>query len=83
MSVVRSYFDRTQYVEEDDAGHPAYVEHHHTMGDWVSAVVAAGFAVEDLVEPEWPQGHERVWGAWGPYRGRFIPGTAVFVCALG
>ncbi len=80
MSVVRSYFDRTPYVEEDDAGYPAYVEHHHTIGDWVRAVVDAGFAVVDVVEPEWPEGHERVWGAWGPYRGRFIPGTAVFVC---
>jgi SAM-dependent methyltransferase len=82
MSVVRSYFDRTPYVEEDAAGRPSYVEHHHTIGDWVRAVVSAGFLVEDVVEPEWPEGHERVWGAWGPYRGRFIPGTAIFVCRL-
>ena len=82
MSVVRPYFDRSPYVEEDEHGRPSYVEHHHTMGDWVRAVVAAGFVVEDVVEPEWPEGHERVWGAWGPYRGRFIPGTAIFVCTL-
>jgi SAM-dependent methyltransferase len=82
MSVVRSYFDRTPYVEEDDEGRPSYVEHHHTMSDWVRAVVGAGFAVEDLVEPEWPEGHDRVWGAWGPDRGRFLPGTAIFACSL-
>jgi hypothetical protein len=42
--------------------------------------VAAGLRLVDLVEPEWPEGHERVWGAWSPTRGRVIPGTAVFVC---
>jgi SAM-dependent methyltransferase len=80
MSVVRSYFDRTPYVETDDAGNPSYVEHHHTLGDWVRAAAGSGFAVEDLVEPPWPAGHHRVWGAWGPYRGRFVPGTAILVC---
>jgi SAM-dependent methyltransferase len=82
LTVVRPYFDRTPYVEEDADGRPSYVEHHHTVGAWVRAVVAAGFVVEDVVEPEWPKGHERVWGAWGPYRGRFLPGTAIFVCSL-
>jgi SAM-dependent methyltransferase len=82
MSVVRSYFDRAPYVEVDEDGDPAYVEHHHTMGDWLRAAVGAGFAVQDVVEPPWPPGHHRVWGAWGPYRGRFVPGTAIFVCTL-
>jgi SAM-dependent methyltransferase len=82
MAVMRSYFDHAPYVERDDRGRPAYVEHHHTLGDWVRAAVAAGFVVEDLVEPEWPEGHERVWGGWGPYRGRFVPGTAIFACRL-
>jgi SAM-dependent methyltransferase len=80
MSVTRSYFDRTPYVEEDETGRPSYVEHHHTMGDWVRTATGAGFMVHDVVEPPWPEGHHRVWGAWGPYRGRFIPGTAIFVC---
>ena len=31
----RSYFDRTPYVERDDAGTPTYVEHHRTLGDRV------------------------------------------------
>ena len=82
MNVVRPYFDRSPYVEVDEDGNPSYVEHHHTIGDWVRAVTSAGFVVEDVVEPEWPDGHERVWGAWGPYRGRFVPGTAIFVCTL-
>ena len=83
MNVVRPYFDRSPYVEVDEDGNPSYVEHHHTIGDWVRAVTSAGFVVEDVVEPEWPDGHERVWGAWGPYRGRFVPGTAIFVSTLG
>lgn len=82
LSVVRSYFDRTPYVEEDDQGSPSYVEHHHTLGDWVRAAVGAGFAVDDVVEPEWPEGHDRPWGAWGPRRGRLVPGTAIFVTHL-
>jgi SAM-dependent methyltransferase len=83
MTVVRPYFDRSPYVEEDDEGNASYVEHHHTIGDWVRAVAGAGFVVEDVVEPVWPEGHERAWGAWGPYRGRYVPGTAIFVCTLG
>jgi ubiquinone/menaquinone biosynthesis C-methylase UbiE len=79
LVVDSSYFDRTPYVEEDEHGNPAYVEHHRTLGDWVSLLYAEGFRLRDLVEPEWPEGHERVWGGWGPERGRLIPGTALFV----
>src|SRR3712207_8160580 len=53
LRVVSSYFDRTPYVETDDDGRAVYVEHHRTVGDWVRAVVGAGFVLEDLVEPEW------------------------------
>ena len=42
------------------------------------ALAAAGFALTDLVEPEWPAGHTRVWGQWSPLRGRLFPGTAIF-----
>ncbi|MGH3366706.1 MAG: class I SAM-dependent methyltransferase [Nocardioidaceae bacterium] len=82
LRVVRSYFDRRAYVEEDDQGRPTYVEHHHTMGEWIRACVSAGFQIDDLVEPEWPDGHDRSWGAWGPYRGRFVPGTAILLTHL-
>jgi SAM-dependent methyltransferase len=74
-----SYFDRRAYVEQDDGGRAVYVEHHRTIGDRVREVVAAGLEIVDLVEPEWPDGHDRPWGQWSPLRGRLLPGTAVFV----
>jgi SAM-dependent methyltransferase len=75
-----SYWDRRAYVEQDDKGSASYVEHHRTIGDHVREIVSAGMTLEDLVEPEWPEGHARVWGGWSPLRGRVIPGTALFVC---
>jgi SAM-dependent methyltransferase len=74
-----SYFDRTPYVEQDESGVPTYVEQHRTLGDRVRELVAAGFVLDDLVEPEWPAGHEQIWGQWSPLRGRLFPGTAIFV----
>ena len=74
-----SYFDRTPYVELDEDGTPTYVEQHRTLGDRIRELVAAGFELRDLVEPEWPAGHDRIWGQWSPLRGRLFPGTAIFV----
>ena len=74
-----SYFDRRPYVEVDEDGAVIYVEHHRTLGDRVRELVAAGFRLEDIVEPEWPEGHERVWGQWSPLRGQLFPGTAIYV----
>ena len=79
LTVQQSYFDRTPYVEVDEAGQASYVEHHRTLGDRVRELVAAGLLLEDLVEPEWPEGHDREWGQWSPLRGRLMPGTAIFV----
>jgi SAM-dependent methyltransferase len=79
LTAETSYFDRRAYVEEDEAGRAVYVESHHTVGDWVRAVAGAGLVLRDLVEPEWPDGLDRVWGGWGPVRGRVVPGTAIFV----
>jgi SAM-dependent methyltransferase len=79
--VVRdSYFDRRAYVEQDDDGLMTYAEHHRTMGDRVREIVGARLDLVDLIEPEWPDGHERIWDGWSPLRGRLIPGTAIFVC---
>lgn len=79
----RSYWDRTPYVEIDDAtGVVSYVEHHRTLGDWVSLLARTGFRITDLVEPEWPEGHDRVWGGWSAVRGRLTPGTAIFAADL-
>ncbi len=80
--VERSYFDRRPYVEVTPEGRPVYVEAHRTMGDRLRELVAAGFRVLDVVEPEWPAGHTRPWGQWSPLRGRLFPGTAIFVAEL-
>jgi SAM-dependent methyltransferase len=79
LTATRSYFDRTPYRETDEDGTLTYAEHHRTLGDRVRDLVAAGFVVEDLVEPEWPAGHDQVWGGWSPLRGRLLPGTAIFL----
>jgi SAM-dependent methyltransferase len=78
LTVTQSYFDRTPYVEVDGEGHATYVEHHRTLGDYVRALTSTGFTLEDLVEPEWPKGHTRIWGQWSPLRGKLFPGTAIF-----
>lgn len=79
LVVESSYFDRRAYVEQDGDGTATYVEHHRTVGDRVREIVAAGLVLEDLVEPEWPDGHDQAWSQWSPLRGRLMPGTAIFV----
>lgn len=80
LTVVRSYFDRTPYVELDGDGALDVVEYHRTLGDHVADVVSAGLVIERVVEPEWPTGHHRVWGGWSPQRGALLPGTVIMVC---
>lgn len=82
LVVERSYFDRSAYLEVGESGRPVYVESHRTMGDRIRELVAAGFDVLDVVEPEWPEGHVREWGQWSPLRGELFPGTAIFVSRL-
>jgi SAM-dependent methyltransferase len=79
LTVTQSYFDRTPYLEVDGEGRATYVEHHRTLGDRIRDVVAAGLVLDDVIEPEWPEGRERVWGQWSPLRGALFPGTAIFV----
>jgi SAM-dependent methyltransferase len=82
LVVTSSYWDRTPYVEEDEDGDVTYAEHHRTLGDWVGLLSSAGFTLHTLLEPEWPEAHDRVWGGWGPERGRLVPGTAIFAARL-
>jgi SAM-dependent methyltransferase len=79
----RSYFDRTPYVELDDAGTVLYAEHHRTLGDRVADLVHAGFVLERVVEPEWQAGPDHVWGGWSALRGRLLPGTLILAARLG
>ena len=79
LTVESSYFDRRAYVEQDEGGRATYVEHHRTIGDRVREITAAGLVLDELIEPEWPDGHEEAWAQWSPLRGRLMPGTAVFV----
>jgi len=79
LVVQASYFDRRAYVEQDDDGTATYVEHHRTFGDRIREIAAAGLTLVDVVEPEWPEGHEEAWGPWSPLRGRLMPGTAIYV----
>ncbi|MBI3688947.1 MAG: class I SAM-dependent methyltransferase [Actinobacteria bacterium] len=80
LTATMPYFDRRPYVEADPGGELSYVEHHRTLGDRVRELTAAGLSLIDLIEPEWPDDHQRVWGQWSPMRGRLLPGTAIYVC---
>ena len=82
LLVSSSYWDRTPYVETDDSGQVTYAEHHRTLGDWVGLLAGEGFRITGLLEPEWPEGHDRIWGGWGPERGALVPGTAIFSATL-
>ena len=80
LVAVHSYFDRRPYVETT---RPATPRTSSSTAPWATGSAnwsRAGFALRDLVEPEWPEGHERIWGQWSPLRGRLFPGTAIFVC---
>lgn len=80
----QSYWDRTPYVEvDDDSGEVSYVEHHRTLGDWVALLAGSSFVLHTLLEPQWPEHHDRVWGGWSAVRGRYTPGTAIFAADLG
>ena len=46
LTVRQSYFDRTPYLEVDDAGAATYVEHHRTVGDRIRDIVAAGLVLD-------------------------------------
>jgi SAM-dependent methyltransferase len=77
LTAIRSYFDRTPYVEFDAAGAPNYVEHHYTIGDHVRNLVDAGWVLDALIEPGWPEDLAQEWGQWSPLRGEYLPGTLI------
>lgn len=75
------YFE-DHYAEYDEDGTLSYLEYHRQIGDWVRALVGAGFRVLDIIEPEWPEELTEPWGQWSPLRGKLFPGTAIFVAEL-
>ena len=79
----QSYWDRTPYVEIDDATGEGVVRrappHPGRLG---GSPGRHGFVITDLLEPEWPEGHDRIWGGWSEIRGRLTPGTAIFGARL-
>ena len=66
-------------IEGVDELHPTS---HRTVGDRIRELVGAGFVLQDLIEPEWPEWLDREWGQWSPLRGSIFPGTAIFVSTL-
>ena len=77
LTATGSYFDREPYVEAE-GDRVTYVEHHRTLGDWVSLIVESGLVLTGLVEPEWPARNTQTWGGWSPLRGERLPGTVIF-----
>lgn len=75
-----SYLEFEDENPSPDAAQLRYAEFHHTMGDWVRAVSAAGLRMIDLIEPEWRDGTPE-WGQWSQSRGELFPGTAIFILA--
>lgn len=76
-----SYFER-EYLEYSDDGTLTYAEYHRTFGDWVQALTGAGFLLERVIEPEWPEHLTQTWGQWSPLRGRIFPGSVIFSATL-
>lgn len=81
LRVVRPYFDSEPYLEED-AGTLRYAEFQHTLTALVGGLLAAGFTVDRLLEPEWVDGNAHVWGAWSAARSPYVPGTLILAAHL-
>jgi ubiquinone/menaquinone biosynthesis C-methylase UbiE len=76
LKLVRSYFDRTPFVE---GGEDPTWEFVRTYGDWVRAFVKAGLVLEDLIEPQAPRGASHTdWPQYRWQRTHYMPGTAIW-----
>ena len=73
----RSYFDRSPLTHADE--HGVVVSFHRTYGDWLRALVGAGFVVTDLLEPEPVEDPRGTWrDSFPPEKLRVVPGTAIW-----
>ncbi len=83
LTAVTSYFDEGGYIEEDEhTGQLIYAEQHRTMGARITELIDAGFTLNRLIEPSWPEEMTQTWGQWSPLRGQLFPGTAIFIASL-
>ncbi|MDR0592235.1 MAG: class I SAM-dependent methyltransferase [Bifidobacteriaceae bacterium] len=85
LTVTRSYFNRQPYFERSDDGRLRYTQYHATLADHVTALVEAGFTIDRLIEPEWPDrggADDGQWGAWSRDRGRLVPSTLIIAAHL-
>ena len=72
----RAYWDPSPHTEEDEYG--KVTSFHRTYGDWLRAMVAAGFVVTDILEPE-PAPRDAPWESVFPYEKiSQVPGTTIW-----
>lgn len=76
LLVSRPYWDRSELEVEDDDG--VCIEWSRTYGDWLRALVRAGFVVTDLLEPP-PLPRENTWSTTHPLAKLMqVPGTSIW-----
>ncbi|MDR2348852.1 MAG: class I SAM-dependent methyltransferase [Bifidobacteriaceae bacterium] len=79
----RRYFERGPYWERDEDGRLTYTHYHHTFADHVSALVGAGFMIEQVIEPEWVDGApDAEWPPWSQARSEWVPATIIMSARL-
>ncbi len=83
LEIVRSYFDRSPMISESrwpDGERTAYVQFHHTVGDWHSALNYAELLVTDIIELEPQRSHwrESTWNNVPWYKVSMVPGTTIW-----
>ncbi len=74
----RSYFDPAPHTETD--AHGTVISFHRTYGDWMGALVRAGFVVTDLLEPQPDESVKaHAWRDVFPLdKVRRVPGTTIW-----
>ncbi|MDO5723416.1 MAG: class I SAM-dependent methyltransferase [Flaviflexus sp.] len=77
LRVIRPYRSGEVYTETEGST-ICYAEYAHTVSDHIGAIIAAGLTITGVLEPAWPAGNDQSWGAWGPERGAYLPGTIIF-----
>lgn len=76
LLVSRPYWDRGPFEVEEEDG--TVIEWSRTYGDWLGALVRAGFIVTDIIEPP-PEPRESAWATTHPLRKiQLVPGTTIW-----